>query len=460
MAIGEAGTIQENTTFTGEPIVVTFTEALTDPVISLTSTNFGGNKFSLRVIDIQTNASGDATGFRFTIDEWENHDGPHGRLEDINWLAIESGVHTLPDGRVIEAGYSDADSDGESVALAGGFTNPPVVLTTVASDNHPSVVDSDPFNITASGFDLNVEEAESQDGIHDLENVGWIAIGVGGDGTSGTALTSDVLDSAWKSFGIGANYTNPIVAAETQTQNDPDTGNIEWRNLTADQIEMRFEEDTSVDGDTGHADETVGIVAFEAGLILCFVDGTMIRTPHGDKCIEDLQEGDQVITSEDKLEEIKWVCSEYMSQDAVEIDPELAPIIISKDSLGPGLPEFDLRVSPQHRILISNWRAEFYFGEREVLVPAKALVNGTTIRREVVGDFSYCHLMTGRHEIIFANGIKTESFHAGEMSKIALTSLARESLFEACADLRSSTDAFGPLARPQIRASQAQLLMT
>jgi hypothetical protein len=179
MAIGETGTLSENTTYSGEALQVTFTEPLSDPVVALTATNYGGNKFSLRVIEFQTDANGDATGFTFTIDEWENHDGAHPAVEDINWIAIESGTHVLPDGRLIEAGYANADSDGEDVTLSHDFPDTPVVLTTVASDNHASHVDSAPTAINSGGFTLSVEEAERMDGIHGMEKVGWIAVQVG-----------------------------------------------------------------------------------------------------------------------------------------------------------------------------------------------------------------------------------------------------------------------------------------
>ena len=280
MAIGEAGSLSDNTTFTGEPIQVTFTEALDDPVIALTGTNFGGNKFALRVIEVQTDpVSGLATGFTFTIDEWENHDGAHPAVEDINWFAIESGTHTLPDGRTIQAGYSDADSNGETVDLDPAFNAPPVVLSTVASDRFASNVTSEPSEVTADDFLLRVEEAESQDGVHGLERVGWIAIQAGGDGSAGTASNSNTVNHEWDTYGLGATYTDPIVLASAQTQDGGDTGTVIFRNLDPDEIDLQFEEDTSTGDDGFHVDEVVGIAAFERGLILCFTSGTPDRHP-------------------------------------------------------------------------------------------------------------------------------------------------------------------------------------
>ncbi|MEL7150159.1 MAG: Hint domain-containing protein [Pseudomonadota bacterium] len=446
MAIGEAGSLFANTTTTGQAIPVTFEEPLINPVIVLSGTNFGGNKFSFRVIDVQTNAAGEATGFTFTIDEWENHDGPHPAVENIHWLAIESGVHELPDGRIIEAGYSDADSDGESVALNGGFTTTPTVLTTVASDNEPSNVDSDPFNITASGFDLNVEEAESQDGVHGLETVGWIAIEPGGDGTSGTAQTVGGIDSGWtNNIDYGATYTDRVVVAETQTQNDPDTGNLEFRNIDANNVDIRFEEDTSVDGDNGHADETIALVTFENGLILCFTDGAMIDTPQGARAIETLRAGDLVLTRDNGPMALLFASSSRVSGQG-----DQAPVLIRAGAFGPGRPVRDMRVSPQHRVLMMGWAAQLYAGMDEVLVPAKALVNDRTVLRTPCPKVTYRHLMFETHQIICSDGLASESLYPEHLDSSVMDAASHHAMLEAVPGLRSHRGGCGPLVRPAL----------
>ncbi len=457
MAIGEAGTISENTTTTGEAISVTFAVPLDDPVIVLMATDFGGNKFALRVIDVQTNASGEATGFTFTMDEWENHDGPHPRVEDINWIAVEEGTHILPDGRLIEARHSNADGDGEAVGFTAGFTDPPVVLTTVASDNDTSHVDSDPYNITSSGFDLIVEEAESQTAGHGTEQVGWIAI-EGGNGTdSGAALNGSTVNSDWATYSTGDDFTNPITVAETQTRNDTDndTGTVIFRNddAAADTIQLRFEEDTSVDGDTGHANETVGIVTFEEGEILCFTSGTMIATPHGARPVEALAPGDPVITRDHGVQYLRWTCRETLA--LAQADPKLAPVTIPANAFGPGLPGCDTHVSPQHRLLFRGAQAQLLFGETELLVPAKALFAANAQPQTHV---TYVHLLFDAHEIIIANDMPMESFHPGDMMKSALADPTREELFAIFPDLRACPTAWGPTARTVLKTREAKAL--
>lgn len=191
MAIGEAGSLNANSPTENQPITVTLTSPLKDPVFALTATNNGGNQFVLRVVDQTLDANGDTVSLKFIIEEWEYHDGPHGATETINWLAIEKGTHTLPDGRIIEAGTSSISSTGQntggSVSLTGGFATPPVVLTSVMSNNDTTTVDSDPSNVTASGFSLTLQEEENQNGVHSAETIGWIAIQPGGTASSGTA---------------------------------------------------------------------------------------------------------------------------------------------------------------------------------------------------------------------------------------------------------------------------------
>ena len=51
MAIGEAGSITTISPGENDPITVTFAEALTDPVIVLSSTANGADPFTLRVVD-------------------------------------------------------------------------------------------------------------------------------------------------------------------------------------------------------------------------------------------------------------------------------------------------------------------------------------------------------------------------------------------------------------------------
>jgi hypothetical protein len=88
-----------------------------------------------------------------------------------------------------------------------------------------------------------------------------------------------------------------------------------------------------------------------------------------------------------------------------------------------------LLVSPQHRILLTDWRADVYFGEETVLVPAKALINGSSVRQvRPVAGVTYVHLLFDRHEIILSEGALSESFHPGDIGLSALDADQRQEL--------------------------------
>jgi len=422
MSIGEAGSITTNSPTINQPITVTLGEPLTDPVFALSATNNGGNQFVLRVTDQTLDANGNTTAFTFIIEEWEYLDGAHPVTETINWLAIEEGVHTLPDGRIIEAGTVLADNTNSSVTLAGEFSTPPVVLTSVMSENDTTTVDSDPLNITSTGFNVRLQEEEEQDGVHANETVGWIAIQPGGDATSGTANAFNGVNQNTDTLGLGTTFTNSIVLAETQTINGGDTATVVIDGQTNSTVGVFIEEEQSQDAEVNHVNETVGIVAFEDGLIPCFASGTHLETPSGLRKVETLRVGDLVSTADHGPQHIRWIGTRRLVKEDLDQSPNFRPIRILAGALGMGLPRRDLFVSRQHRMLVSSKIAFRMFGVQDVLVSALKLTTlpGIFID-ETVDALEYHHLMFDNHEVVFAEGAPSESLFAGREVLNALT---------------------------------------
>lgn len=457
MAIGQAGSITTNSPGENDPITITFDEPLTDPVIALSATSNGGHPFSLRVTDISYDTDGNATSFTFIIEEWEYLDGPHPATETINWIAVEEGVHTLPDGRVIEAGTTSATHATSSVSLAGGFTDPPVILTSVMSENDTTTVDSDPLNVTASGFDVRLQEEEGQDGIHAAETVGYIAIQGGGDASSGTAAVFDGVNHTTHTLSLGDTFTQGVVVAETQTINGGNTATVMIDGQTSSTVGVFVEEEQSADSEMNHIDESIGVVTFEDGLILCFTPGTLIDTVAGPREISTLVPGDMILTRDAGPQPLRWLSKTRISAEQLAHCPHLQPIRIRKGAIAPGVPDRDLIVSPQHRILIDGWKAELLHGSSEVLVPAKSLINDGMIRPATTArGVEYLHLLLDGHHVIAANGTATESLHAGELDKSDLAPDARQELLSLFPDLGWLGRGFGPLARPSLTVQEGR----
>ncbi|SEF88684.1 Ca2+-binding protein, RTX toxin-related [Thalassococcus halodurans] len=185
--------------------------------------------------------------------------------------------------------------------------------------------------------------------------------------------------------------------------------------------------------------------------VICFTPGTQILTETGFRSIEDLKVGDGLVTMDNGIQTLAWIGSR-----SVPAVANFAPIRITKSAL-PGL-ENDLVVSPQHKMLLSGGDVDLHFGTDEVFAPAAHLVNGDTIRREEGGMVTYIHLMLPQHEVIYAEGAPTESFHVGKMGLKSLSSEAKEDLFDAFPHLRFNPDAYGPTARRCLRSYETAAL--
>ena len=415
------------------PITVNLTEPLTNPVFALSATNNGGNQFVLRITDQTFDTNGDTTSFTFIIEEWEYHDGPHGATETINWLAVEEGMHTLPDGRIIEAGTSSISSSdqntGGNVTFNAGFADPPVVLTSVMSENDTTTVDSDPSNITASGFDLTLQEEEAQDGVHGAETIGWIAIQGGGDAASGTANTYNGVDENTDVLGLGDTFSDGIVLAETQTINGGDTATVVIDSQSGTDVGVFIEEEQSRDSEENHINETVGIVAFEDGVIPCFTAGTRVQVPAGYVAIESLRVGDRVTTVDNGPQTIRFIGRRHLTATELAKNEELRPIRIVAGALGRHLPERDLLVSRQHRMLVSSKVAERMFGKREVLISAIKLTALPGIFVDpTVETVEYIHFLFDDHQLLLAEGAQSESLYLGSEAQKALSVEARQEI--------------------------------
>jgi hypothetical protein len=133
---------------------------------------------------------------------------------------------------------------------------------------------------------------------------------------------------------------------------------------------------------------------------VCFMAGTMIRTPNGEVTVETLQHGDLVLTTDGRVAPVSWVGRQTVSTRFS--DPlRVLPIRIKAGALGENVPSRDFLLSPDHAILIED-----------ILVHAGALVNGTTIIREanVPQIFTYFHVELEDHSLILAENTPAETF--------------------------------------------------
>lgn len=183
----------------------------------------------------------------------------------------------------------------------------------------------------------------------------------------------------------------------------------------------------------------------------CFTPGTLIRTAEGERRIETLRIGDLVETRDNGLQPLRWI-----GRRRVAAEGRFAPIVIEAGTFGA---HRRLVVSPQHRILVTHWMAELMFGEDEVLVAAKDLVNGCSVRVQAGGEVEYVHLLFDRHEIIYAEGMATESFLPGPHILSALDKGVQAEVLALFPRIDPATRrGYGISARSALRAREARIL--
>jgi hypothetical protein len=135
----------------------------------------------------------------------------------------------------------------------------------------------------------------------------------------------------------------------------------------------------------------------------CYAAGTHILTVDGEVPVEALRAGDHVVTLVDggtRPAPITWVGHRSVDLAAHPNPGAVVPIRIRRGAFGAGVPHRDLLVSPDHAIFTDG-----------VLIPAKLLVNGTTIvPAQGWRRVSYFHVELDRHAVLLAEGLAAESY--------------------------------------------------
>lgn len=179
------------------------------------------------------------------------------------------------------------------------------------------------------------------------------------------------------------------------------------------------------------------LVLEDSEVVPCFVAGTLILTEDGERAVESLSVGDRIVTRDNGVRLIRWIGSRKVSAAELVRKPKLRPIRISAGALGASTPSSDLRVSPQHRVLVRSKIAQRMFGTDEVLVAAKQLVvlDGIDIAEDVE-SVEYFHILFDQHEVVISNGAETESLYTGPEALKAVGKAAQEEIYALFPELR------------------------
>lgn len=403
----------------------------------------------------------------FTLDERDafvsalEDIGDEGPLSTTNYVA---GLEAVGDAWT--GAGADPDDTNIAVFLSDGFPFPqPQDIAGAAEDLE------DDWGALISGIGLGVNS--SLDALNDLDNTGGANQVLSGQELL-DIIVEPLTDADFLRFEITIEgfdeLGNPLTQTIVLEDGDPDiiTTQLGW-SIDCLHIDPSFSpgQDVTVtvngvfapDPGTPGGDEQVVTTQHMLPIVVCFTPGTMIRTPAGDVAVETLAVGDRVVTRDHGAQRIGWIGSTHVSDARMAVNRNLRPILIRAGALGASLPERDIRVSRQHRVLVRDWRAEMLYGETDgVLVPAFALCNDRDILEQHPGDgITYIHIAFDSHEIVYADGLETESFHPGDRTVSGLAADQRAELLELFPQLGQTGEFAYRIARDHVRGREGQL---
>jgi len=314
----------------------------TDNLTNITTPTFTGTAESGSTVTIYSDGvavgTGTATGGTYTI---------------AATTALTTGTHSITAKATDGAGNTSVASSGLSVKVDA--TAPTVNNIVVSGDG--TVENGDEQNFTVSG---TVSDASDGSVVVEIYN--------------GTTLLGSV-DGTYSSGAFAVNVTGLTL---------PANGSYSVKVAATDAA--------------GNAMGSPAPQNFTS--TACFMPGTLIATPDGERAIETLAIGDIVSTHDGGAAPIRWIGRNTVSMVFADKLRTL-PIRVMAGALGENVPARDLLVSPDHALLVGG-----------VLVQAGALVNDVTILREtnVPSTFVYYHVELADHALILAEGAPAETF--------------------------------------------------
>lgn len=417
----------------------------------------GTNTYDASYLDVDFIPTGDVMTMQFVFASEEFPEYATGAFQDFVGVWIN--------GAEVPLGVGDGDIDPNNLN-AGSNAN---LFIDNTSDQYNTEMDGFTVTMTLT-IPVNSETTNSiRIGIADVTDANYDStLIIAGDSVQTTLVaqddTSNLFPTGSKTLDVLDNDVNNtagvltithingqnVVAGSTVTLATGQTVQLNGDgtiNVVGDGDVEEVNFTYTVESSDGQTD--TGFVTLNS--IPCFVRGSRILCERGEIPVEHLRVGDLLMTRDDGLQPLRWVGHRQVAGTGA-----YAPIRILSGTFGD---HGELWLSPLHRVLIRDSLAELLFGEREVLVAAKDLVNDRSVRRVEVESVDYFHLLFDRHQVIVSEGLPTESFLPGPQIKNSFEAEVLEEICTLFPEIDPETaEGYSPAARRMLRGYEAQIL--
>ncbi|GAN63163.1 Hint domain-containing protein [Acetobacter indonesiensis] len=244
------------------------------------------------------------------------------------------------------------------------------------------------------------------------------------DGATATISNSYPTDGTKVVFGTGTNtlilpnneyMANKLVLANLKEGDKigVDGQPVSTATMTANNISLTTSSGTitpkSVTYDSSYTNaptgnESVAVDVESNNGVICYLAGSMIRTPDGDVAIENLRVGDVVLAyanGQSVARDVIWAGRKHMAVQTHLPEADAGyPVRVKANAIADGVPYKDMLITPEHCLFLDG-----------AFVPVRMLVNGGSIAYDhTITAYDYYHVETQQHSVIMADGALTESY--------------------------------------------------
>lgn len=142
---------------------------------------------------------------------------------------------------------------------------------------------------------------------------------------------------------------------------------------------------------------------------ICFAGDTLIAIPGGTRRADAIRAGDLVTTLDGGAQPVLWVGRRRAPGQGANMPVRFAPGTIGNTRA--------LRLSPQHRVMVSGRGLRARFGVAEALAPAKAFVGLDGVNHAPCRAVLFVHFLLAAHQVLLAEDAPCESLYLGPMAR-------------------------------------------